>query len=62
MAKALAEAGADIVCVARRESLGAVEYARSIGRRGTSIQADLRSQSPISEIVDRTVSEFSPTV
>ena len=58
MAKALAEAGADVVCVARRQSKGAVDYITSIGRKAISIQADLVSQKPIPEIIETAVKEF----
>ena len=58
IAIAMAEAGADIVCVARRPCTKAVEYAKSIGRRAFDIQADLTSQAPIPGIVEKTVAEL----
>jgi len=47
IALALAEAGADIVSVARRESNDTVSRVEALGRRSLSIQADLGSTASI---------------
>ena len=58
IAAALAEAGADVVCVARRECEGARKKVEGAGRRFLGIQADLTSQKPIPEIVSQTLQAF----
>lgn len=58
MAIALAEAGADIVGVARRNQLETEQLVEKTGRKFLGITADLLSTEPIQEIVDQTVATF----
>ena len=53
IALALAEAGADIVSVARRESEDTVARVEALGRRALSIQADLGSISPVESVLEQ---------
>lgn len=58
IAAALAEAGADVAGVARRECEGARKKVESARRRFLNIQADLVSQQPIADIVEKTLAAF----
>lgn len=58
MAQALAQAGADIVGVARSSCAGAKRKVEEAGRRFLEINADLTSLEPIESIVERTLKEF----
>lgn len=58
IAAALAEAGADVVCVARRECEGAKKRVEAAGRRFLGIQADLTSQKPIPDIIRQALATF----
>ncbi len=58
MAKALAEAGADVVGVARRPMKETKEAVEKAGRRFLEIQADLGSLEPIDKIVDEALNTF----
>ena len=58
MAIALAQAGADVVCVARRRSTRAKEQIEAAGRRCLDIQADLMYDPPVDDIVASAVREF----
>jgi 2-dehydro-3-deoxy-D-gluconate 5-dehydrogenase len=53
IALALAEAGADIVSVARRGSDDTVAKVESLGRRGLSIKADLGAMSSIEPVLEQ---------
>ncbi|UOF16339.1 2-dehydro-3-deoxy-D-gluconate 5-dehydrogenase KduD [Lysobacter capsici] len=55
IALALAQAGADIACVASGSSQDTLEQVRGLGRRAHAIEADLSSLEPIERIVDDTV-------
>ena len=55
IALALAQAGADVACVASGSSQDTVERVRGLGRRAHAIQADLSSLEPIERIVGETV-------
>lgn len=54
----LAEAGADIVCVARRSCKNTGDKIRSLGRKSLEISADLSEIKIIDEIMDRVLDEF----
>lgn len=58
MAIALAEAGANVVCVARRNSKGAIEKIKSFGGNCIDIQADLVSIEPVDRIITETLDAF----
>jgi 2-deoxy-D-gluconate 3-dehydrogenase len=58
MAIALAEAGADVVGVARRDCKGARAGVEAAGRRFLGISADLTSQEPIGGIIAKTLEAF----
>lgn len=58
MAQALAQAGADIVGVARSSCENARKKVEAEGRRFLEINADLTSTEPVEEIVTKTVQEF----
>lgn len=58
MAAALAQAGADIVGVARRDCEGARRQTEAAGRKFLGIGADLTSQEPIPMIVEKALSVF----
>ncbi|MEC0369162.1 2-dehydro-3-deoxy-D-gluconate 5-dehydrogenase KduD [Paenibacillus chibensis] len=53
IAVGLAEAGADIVCVARSSSREAVDMAEAMGRKALAIQADLSDATRLSSIFDQ---------
>jgi 2-dehydro-3-deoxy-D-gluconate 5-dehydrogenase len=53
IALSLAEAGADIVSVARRDSNDTVSRVEALGRRGLSIQADLGSTAAIEPVLEQ---------
>ncbi|MED5020809.1 2-dehydro-3-deoxy-D-gluconate 5-dehydrogenase KduD [Paenibacillus chibensis] len=53
IAVGLAEAGADVVCVARSSSREAVDMAEAMGRKGLAIQADLSDATGLSSIFDQ---------
>jgi NAD(P)-dependent dehydrogenase (short-subunit alcohol dehydrogenase family) len=60
MALALAEAGADVVAVARteaaiEETAGAI---RALGRRALALPCDVHDSEAVKSVVDRTVAEF----
>ena len=54
----LAEAGADIVCVARRDCKETGEKIRSLGRKSLEIPADLSNIEEIDKIMAQTLDEF----
>ncbi|RXR06329.1 2-dehydro-3-deoxy-D-gluconate 5-dehydrogenase KduD [Pseudoxanthomonas composti] len=58
IAVALAQAGADIVSVARRPSEETGEQVRALGRRFLSIEADLGTLEPIPQLLARTLEEM----
>lgn len=58
MAIGLAEAGADVVLVDRREHGETPHAIRALGRRTLPLVADLMDMSSISRIVEQTVREF----
>lgn len=58
IALALADAGADIVAVARRDSKETGEAVAKAGRKFLEIRADLSSTAPIKDIVKRTQDAF----
>lgn len=58
IAVALAQAGADIVSVARRPSEKTGEQVRALGRRFLSIEADLGTLEPIPQLLARTLEEM----
>jgi len=58
IAIALAEAGADIAAVARRDSKETGEAVAKSGRKFLELRADLSSTSPIKDIVGRTRERF----
>lgn len=60
IALALADAGADIVSVARRPSDDTVGKALAKGRRAVSIQADLTSIEPVERILDEATAALGP--
>lgn len=60
MTEAMAEAGADVVCVGRREYKvrEAAEMIRGLGRRGLAISADVSQEADVKRMVEQTVAEF----
>ena len=58
IALALAEAGADIVSVARRPSDETGQKVQANGRRFLSIEADLSTTAPIAGVIDQTLAHF----
>jgi 2-deoxy-D-gluconate 3-dehydrogenase len=58
IAVALAQAGANIVSVARRPSAETGEKITALGRGFLSIEADLSTIAPIQGAVDRTIAQF----
>ena len=58
IALALAEAGANIAAVARRDSKETGEAVAKVGRKFLELRADLSSTAPINEIVRRTRETF----
>ncbi len=58
IALALAQAGADIVSVARRPSAETGAQISALGHKFLSIEADLSSTAPIAGIVDQTLAQF----
>jgi 2-deoxy-D-gluconate 3-dehydrogenase len=58
IAEALAEAGADVALVARSEGSEARERIEALGRRCTTIRADLADRGAVATIVDRTLAEL----
>ncbi len=52
----LAEAGADVVCVARGSSSEAVEMAQAMGRQAAAIEADLSDASKLQSVFDQALS------
>jgi 2-deoxy-D-gluconate 3-dehydrogenase len=58
IARALAEAGADLALVGRSPTDETVEQVREAGRRALTIPADLSTIAPVGEIVGRTVAEL----
>lgn len=58
MAQALAQAGADIVGVARSSCDGARGKVSACGRKFLEISADLTSTAPVEEIVKKTLESF----
>jgi 2-deoxy-D-gluconate 3-dehydrogenase len=58
IAIALAEAGADIVGVNRREAFDSKRTVESLGRRYLSLKADLTSIKPIDGIITDTIATF----
>ncbi|MES1200195.1 MAG: 2-dehydro-3-deoxy-D-gluconate 5-dehydrogenase KduD [Pseudomonadota bacterium] len=58
IAVALAEAGADIVCVSRRAPDETARAVKTAGRRFLAIEADLFSLEPIPRILDETLKTF----
>ncbi|HRP09557.1 MAG TPA: 2-dehydro-3-deoxy-D-gluconate 5-dehydrogenase KduD [Terricaulis sp.] len=58
IALALAQAGADIVSVARRPSAETGAQVSALGRGFLSIEADLSSTAPIQGIADRAIAHF----
>jgi NAD(P)-dependent dehydrogenase (short-subunit alcohol dehydrogenase family) len=60
MAEAMAEAGADIVCVDIVDSRAyqAAESIRTLGRRGVAITADVSKEADVKRMVDQTVAEL----
>ncbi|WP_129792620.1 2-dehydro-3-deoxy-D-gluconate 5-dehydrogenase KduD [Sphingosinicella sp. CPCC 101087] len=58
IARALAQAGADLALVGRSPADETVELVREAGRRALTISADLSTIAPVGEIVERTVAEF----
>lgn len=58
IALALAEAGADIANVSRRAAPETAEKVIALGRRFTSIEADLSSTKPIAAIVEQTIGDL----
>ncbi|MWV43730.1 2-dehydro-3-deoxy-D-gluconate 5-dehydrogenase KduD [Paenibacillus sp. HJL G12] len=48
----LAEAGADVVCVARSSSQEAVERAKALGRKGAAIEADLSDAAGLQKVFE----------
>jgi NAD(P)-dependent dehydrogenase (short-subunit alcohol dehydrogenase family) len=60
MAEALAEAGADVVCVDWYENRAeeAAEMIRGLGRRGLAISADVSKEADAKRMVERTVAEL----
>jgi 2-deoxy-D-gluconate 3-dehydrogenase len=58
VALALAEAGANIAAVARRDSKETGEAVAKVGRKFLELRADLSSTAPINEIVRRTRETF----
>lgn len=60
IALALADAGADIVSVARRPSDDTVGKVLAKGRRALSVQADLTSIQPVERILDEATAALGP--
>lgn len=60
IALALADAGADIVSVARRPSDDTVGKVMAKGRRAVSVQADLTSIQPVERILDEATAALGP--
>ena len=58
MAVALAEAGADVVGVARRDCEGARAGVEAAGRRFLGIRADLTTLEPVDDILQKTLDTF----
>ncbi len=60
MAEAMAEAGADVACVARRESLleQVAGKLRQLGRRAIAVKADIAKEDEVIAMVQRTVAEL----
>ena len=58
MAVALAQAGANVVCVARRKSTNAVRQIEAAGGKCLDIQADLMYNPPVDDIIKKTVDTF----
>jgi NAD(P)-dependent dehydrogenase (short-subunit alcohol dehydrogenase family) len=60
MAEAMAEAGADVVCVDWHDNRAkeAAEMVRAVGRRGLAISADVSKEADVKRMVERTVAEF----
>jgi len=60
MALALADAGADIVLLDRREPLETLRQVETSGRRGLSLRVDLSTTSinDLSQIIERVVAQF----
>ena len=54
----LAEAGADIVCVARRNCADTVREIEQLGRKAINISADLTKLDAVEEIVGTTLQKF----
>ncbi|MCJ8010460.1 2-dehydro-3-deoxy-D-gluconate 5-dehydrogenase KduD [Paenibacillus sp. KQZ6P-2] len=52
----LAEAGADVVCVARSSSQEAVQKAEAMGRKSAAIEADLSDASGLQKVFDQALS------
>ncbi len=60
IALALAEAGADVASVARRDSEDTVAGVERLGRRALSIRADLGSIAPIEYVLDQATAALGP--
>ncbi len=58
IALSLAQAGADIVSIARRPSTETEAKVRALGREALSLEADLSTNAPIQGIIDRTIAQF----
>lgn len=54
----LAEAGADIVCVARRNCADTIREIEQLGRKAINISADLTKLDAVEEIVSTTLQKF----
>ncbi|GIP27570.1 2-deoxy-D-gluconate 3-dehydrogenase [Paenibacillus sp. J23TS9] len=52
----LAEAGADVVCVARSSSQEAVTQAEALGRKGKAIEADLSDAAGLQKVFEQALS------
>lgn len=58
IAVALAEAGADIVCVGRTPAEETAAQIRALGRRAAIIGADLSTIEPVSQVVQETIARL----